>query len=264
MAIKTKNLQSGYGREIIIDNVSLSIPRGSICSLIGPNGCGKSTFLKTLSGSHPRIGGEILIGDRDIANIDTKSLARKLAFLVQNPYIPDQFSVRELVSHGRYPHTNWMGSLSAEDIRIINRSMKLTGIEDYANREIAHLSGGEQQRAWLAMALAQGTEIMLLDEPTTHLDISHQFQTLELIKKLNTDLEHTILMVLHDLNQAARYSDIIFVMKNGKIAAEGSPKEIITKELLKDVFDLETRVIHDTEYNCPYFIPLKSIEKGYE
>ena len=261
MAIRVSNIQIGYGDTTIVEDISLHIPRGAFCSIIGPNGCGKSTLLKAISRNLPHKGGAVNIDGKDLGKYETKLLARKMAFLAQSPHIPEQFSVRDLVSYGRYPHTNWLGTLGPEDHQVIDRSMELTGVRDFEERELAHLSGGERQRVWMAMALAQEAEILLLDEPTTYLDISHQFQTLELIKQLNREMERTVLMVLHDLNQAARYSDLIFVMKEGDLFAWGKPREIITEKILRDVFAIEAKIIIDEDQDCPYFIPLKSADK---
>lgn len=259
MAIKADNLVLNYGETTIIDNVSLEIPAGSFCTIIGPNGCGKSTLLKALSRNLKTKSGSIFIMGKSLKHYDTRLLSRKLAFLVQSPFIPDQFSVRDLVSFGRFPYSNWLGMLKPKDHDVITRAMELTQVQEFADRELLHLSGGERQRVWIAMALAQEAEILLLDEPTTYLDIAHQFQTLELIYKLHKEMGQTILMVLHDLNQAARYSDYIFVLKNGKLFGQGNPEEIITEDILKQVFSLETRVIKDRENNCPYFIPLRGL-----
>jgi len=262
MAIRADNIKIAYGENVIINDISLHIPRGSFCSIIGPNGCGKSTLLKALSRNLPVQSGTVEILDKNIHKFDTRKLSRKMAFLAQTPHVPEQFSVRDLVSYGRYPHTNWLGILSREDHLVIDKAMELTQVSHFRDRELIHLSGGERQRVWLAMALAQEAEILLLDEPTTYLDISHQFQTLELIKGLHGTMGRTILMVLHDLNQASRYSDHIIVINRGEIVAQGTPDEIIREDLLKEVFSIETRVIRDEENNCPYFIPLKGVENG--
>ncbi len=260
VAIKAENLYLGYGETLIVEDVSLNIPRGSFCTVIGPNGCGKSTLLKALSRNLPVHSGKISINGRSIGKYDTKLLSRELAFLAQSPHVPDQFSVKDLVSYGRFPHTNWMGMLKPEDYEIIGRAMETTGISDFADRELTSLSGGERQRVWIAMALAQKADILLLDEPTTYLDIAHQFHILELIYKLNKEMKRTILMVLHDLNQAARFSDYLFVLNGGKLHKQGVPEEIITEPVLKEVFSINTRVIRDRENNCPHCIPLGGID----
>ncbi|MCG8573007.1 MAG: ABC transporter ATP-binding protein [Spirochaetes bacterium] len=261
MAIKVNQIKAGYKNHLVINDLSLNIPKGKFCSIIGPNGCGKSTLLRTIARTLKISAGSISIFDQPLYSYETKHLARKLAFLAQSPHIPDQFSVRELVSYGRFPYTNWLGRLKSADHKIIEQAMEMTEIQQFSDRELLHLSGGERQRAWIAMALAQEAEILLLDEPTTYLDIAHQFQTLELICRLHQETKRTILMVLHDLNQAARYSDYIFVLKQGQLVTQGKPGEIITEELLKEVFQIETKVVWDDENHCPYFIPLKG-DKG--
>ena len=259
MAVKVFDLVLAYGENTIIDQISLEIKRGSICSVIGPNGCGKSTLLKALSRNLRPRSGRIEINGNKLTEIHTKTLARQMAFLSQSPSIPDQCTVKELVSYGRFPHTRWSGALNQKDNLLIEKAMEETEISLYAERELNHLSGGERQRVWLAMALAQEAEILLLDEPTTYLDINHQFQTLELIRRLNREMGRTILMVLHDLNQAARYSDFLFVIKKGVLVAQGTADEIITREMLRDVFSIEARVIRDEDNDCPYFIPVRGL-----
>jgi iron complex transport system ATP-binding protein len=259
VAVNARDLRVGYGTQVVVDGLSIDVPDGSFCSIIGPNGCGKSTVLKALSRNLGLISGSIEILGKPLQEYDTRILSRKLAFLSQSPPVPEQFSVRELVSHGRYPYTRWFGFLTAHDREVIDWALERTGIQEFSERELVHLSGGERQRVWIAMALAQEAEVLLLDEPTTHLDIAHQFQTLELIHRLQTEMGRTIITVLHDLNQAARYSDHIFVMKDGQQYAEGTPDEMITREMLREVFSVEARVIRDTGHNCPYFIPLRSV-----
>ena len=257
MAVRVNNIFVNYGNTQVIKGASLQVPKGSFCCVIGPNGCGKSTLLKAISRNLKVLSGEIYINGRLLGSYDTRILSRDMAFLAQSPHVPEQFSVRDLVSYGRFPHTGWMGVLTERDHKVINWAMEITEVMEFEEREMVHLSGGERQRVWIAMALAQEAGILLLDEPTTYLDIAHQFSTLELIKKLNKDMNRTVLMVIHDLNQAARYADYIYVMENGRINQSGTPEEIITEKMLKKVFSIETRVIKDTENNCPYFIPLR-------
>lgn len=260
-AIEGEGLTLAYGSRVIVKDISLAIPAGSFCTIIGPNGCGKSTLLKALSRNLPLKEGRVAVEGTDLSWFETKTLARRMAFLAQSPHVPDQFTVKELVSYGRFPHTKWTGVLSAEDHRIVKEAMEETEITPFADRELIHLSGGERQRVWLAMALAQEAEILLLDEPTTYLDINHQFQTLELIRRLNREKGRTVLMVLHDLNQAARYSDSLFVMKEGNLVARGNPDEILNADLLKQVFSIESRIIRDEDHNCPYFIPVGGLQE---
>lgn len=260
MAIKISNLSLGYGDENIMKDVSIAVEKGSFSCIIGPNGCGKSTLLKALSRNLKARKGTIEIYGKKIEDYHGRHLAQLVAFLAQSPHIPQQLSARDLVGYGRFPHTNWLNRLKAKDYEIIDLAMELTETSQFAHRELNHLSGGERQRVWIAMALAQEAEILLLDEPTSYLDISHQFQTLELIHRLNKEMGRTILMVLHDLNQASRYSEFLYVIKKGRIFASGKPKDIIKEDLLKEVFSLETRVIYDNENNCPFFIPVRGIK----
>lgn len=257
LIIKTNDLTLGYNGKTVINGVSMEIEKGSICCIIGPNGCGKSTLLKALSRNLKIINGTIKINDKNIKHYPTRQLAKKMAYLTQTPYQPEQFSVRDLVSYGRFPHTGWFNILKPYDHEVIDWAMEITETAQFAERELNHLSGGERQRVRIAMALAQEAEILLLDEPTTYLDIAHQFQILELIHKLNKEMGRTILIVLHDLNQAARYAEHLIVLKDGKITARGMPKDIINEDLLKEVFFLESRVIQDETNNCPFFIPIR-------
>lgn len=257
MAIVAENITLGYGQRTIIEDLSIRIPEGSFCSVIGPNGCGKSTLIKGLSRNLRLRSGAVTIQNKDLRSYDTKLLARKMAYVAQSPHVPEQFTVRELIGNGRFPHLGWLGRLGPDDLRIIDQAMERAELTILADRDLSALSGGERQRAWIAMALAQEAEILLLDEPTTFLDIAHQFQTLEIVDSLQRQTGRTVLMVLHDLNQAARYSDLIFVMHEGKLVAQGTPKEVITEELLRDVFSIETRIMHDQVHGCPYFIPLR-------
>jgi iron complex transport system ATP-binding protein len=259
VAVKGQNITIGYNGVSVVNDVSLHIKPKEICTIIGPNGSGKSTLLKGLSRTLPVQSGQVFIQGQPIRGIDTKALSRQLAFLPQSPRIPEHFSVRELVSYGRFPHTGLSGLLNARDREIIDWALEETDTISYAHRELIHLSGGERQRVWIAMALAQEAEILFLDEPTTYLDIHHQFNLLELVQRLNKKMGRTILMVLHDLNQAARYSDRLFLMKEGQMVARGMVDEIITEEILRDVFSVEAKVIRDEENNCPYFIPLRSV-----
>ncbi len=259
--LKVKNLSLGYDDSVIVNDVSFDIPKNSITTIIGPNGCGKSTILKALSKNKKPINGDILFQDKSINNMETKQLAKKMSILPQSPKVPDDFTTRDLVGYGRYPHLNWTGRLTKKDHEVIDWAIRETKLEKLQHRHVSTMSGGERQRAWIAMALAQQPEILLLDEPTTFLDICHQFELLELVKKLNKEMGITIVMVLHDLNQAARYSEKIIVVKDGKKYREGKPRDIISKQVLEDVFNIEVNVLEDKDNNCPYFIP-KNIKMG--
>jgi iron complex transport system ATP-binding protein len=256
--IEARNLTIAYGKQPVINDVDLHVEQGEIVTVIGANGSGKSTLLKTLSRNlKPRCGNVYLDGEL-IFHMDNKRIAKKLAILPQLHSVPDDFTVRDLVSYGRFPHLGVTGRLQIEDFEAIDEAIELTRMEPLQHRLVSTLSGGERQRAWIALALAQKPEVLLLDEPTTFLDISHQFELLELIRRLNREMGLTFLMVLHDLNQASRYSDRLVVLKDGKVYKTGSPTEIINDTVLRDVFNIQVKVLEDPEYKSPYFIPLNS------
>ncbi len=259
--LEVKNLQLSYEDDIVVKNVSFSIEKGTITTLIGPNGCGKSTIFKALTKLKKPDLGSVTLRKKDIKEMTTKDISKQIAFLPQSPIVPNDFTVRDLVGYGRYPHLGWTGRLSKKDQEISEWAISETKLESLQHRHVSTLSGGERQRAWIAMALAQQPKILLLDEPTTFLDIGHQFELLELIHRLNAFLDITVLMVLHDLNHAARYSDKIIALKNGIKFKEGTPREVVSKEVLEGVFDVEVRVFNDSSYNCPYCIPVNSKNK---
>jgi iron complex transport system ATP-binding protein len=258
--LKINNLTMAYEGERILNNISFEVEKNKVTTLIGPNGCGKSTILKALSRGKKPESGEILLKSKNIHKVNEKTLAKIMSILPQSPKVPDDFSARDLVGYGRYPYMNWMGRLTKKDYDIIDWAIRETKIESLQHRQVSTMSGGERQRAWIAMALAQQPQLLLLDEPTTYLDICHQFEVLEIVRRLNKEMNITIVMVLHDLNQAARYSDKIIVIKDKKIYKEGKPHEIINKKLLEEVFNIKVKIFEDEENECPYFIPLKNKE----
>lgn len=259
--LKANNLEIAYDDKVIVKSLNLEIKKGEIVSIIGPNGCGKSTTLKALCRCKSISSGSIELYGKKIDTINTKEIAKKIAILPQMRNVPGDITVKSLVSLGRYPHLGFRGKLKKQDMEIIKLAMEKTNITSMENRKIRDLSGGESQRAWIAMTLAQNTEILILDEPTTYLDISHQLEVLELVKELNKTLGLTIIMVLHDLNLAVRYSHKIIAMKNGKVVSEGIPSEILTEDLIHDIFGISSRVTYDKDNNCPYFIALKAHKK---
>ncbi|NLU84764.1 ABC transporter ATP-binding protein [Rhodococcus sp. HNM0569] len=246
----------GYGDRIIIDGLDLSVRTGVITTVIGPNGCGKSTLLRALGRlSKPR-GGSVMLDGKAIGSMRTKEVARTLGMLPQSPVAPDGLTVADLVARGRHPHQSWIRQWSSDDEHEVTESLELTGILELADRRIDELSGGQRQRAWISMALAQGTDILLLDEPTTYLDLAHSIEVLDLVDRMHADLGRTVVMVLHDLNLAIRYSDELVVMKEGRVVAAGAPTEVVTAELLLDVFGLEATVIDDPVSDRPLIVPI--------
>lgn len=233
--------------------------KGEIVTIIGPNGSGKSTLVKAISRTLRIDQGDISLGGRNIENIPTKIIARKLAVLPQVKTISNDITVESLVSYGRFPHLGFSKRLGKVDNEIIKWAMEKTGIFPFKERNVMTLSGGERQRAWISMALAQKPSVLILDEPTTYLDVSYQMEVLELVKELNDTLGITVIMVLHDLNQAARYSDKIYVLMNGQVCRYGNPKEIMDSDLLRDVFRIEASIYEDKINHCPYFIPNKIV-----
>lgn len=238
-------LHTGYQDVTILSDLSVAIEKGKVTTIIGPNGCGKSTLLKTLGRILKKQSGEIYLQEQNLHNMSTKEIAKKLAILSQSPSGPGQLKVAELIAYGRYPHRQNLGRLTQEDRDKIHWAMEITNTLEYAERELDALSGGQRQRVWLAMALAQETDILLLDEPTTYLDMAHQLEVLEIVHELNQNFGCTIIMVLHDLNHAARYSDELIAMQKGKVLYQGAPKDIMTNDVLKDVFKIDAKIMTD-------------------
>ncbi|MGE7274194.1 ABC transporter ATP-binding protein [Brevibacillus panacihumi] len=254
-ALETRQLTLSYGERNIIEGLDLTIPRGKITVLIGSNGCGKSTLLRSLARLLKPKGGAILLDGEAIAKRSTKEVAKRLAILPQGPTAPEGLSVLQLVKQGRYPYQTWLQQWSEEDEKMVNRALEATQLTSLANRAVDSLSGGQRQRAWIAMTLAQGTETILLDEPTTYLDMSHQIEILDLLFELNETEQRTIVMVLHDLNLACRYAHHIVAVHNQTVVAEGAPEEVMTQELVRQVFQMECEITNDPLYGTPMCIP---------
>ncbi len=254
--IKVEHLYINYDRIEALKDINLSIKEQSITTIIGPNGCGKSTLLKAISKNLTYKKGMITMDGINIKKITSKQFSKSLALLPQNPQVPDDFTVKELLSFGRYPYIKFARRMSPNDHKVVNWALKKTDMKGFKCRRLKSLSGGERQRAWIAMALAQEPNILLLDEPTTYLDIAHQFEVLELIKEINKKMKMTIIMVLHDINHAARYSDDVIVMKKGKVVKHGPVLETINQDMMEDVFELTGKFIDYGDY--PHFIPEKS------
>lgn len=256
MKLEVKNLTTGYGHTKIIENLDLSIPEGQVTALIGANGCGKSTLLKTICRIIPPMGGEVLLDGKSIWSFKSRELAKKVAILPQNPTAPGELTVRELVMYGRAPH---QGSLFArttkEDRDMVDWALKETELTKFADRSIVNMSGGQRQRAWIAMAIAQNTDILFLDEPTSFLDVAHQMDVLHLVEYLNKKYNKTIIMVIHELNEAARFADYIVAMKDGKIEYQGTSHEIFHNAMLKDVFGVDSTIMNDPRTDRPFCIP---------
>lgn len=241
-AISVKNLTVSYADNNIINNMNLSIPKGKISIIIGANGCGKSTLLKTISRINKPKSGDIFINNKNIKNVKEKSIAKEVAFLPQGPVCPSGLTVRELVAFGRFPHQKMIGGLNSHDKEVIDWAIEETGLSEFAEREVESLSGGQRQRAWIAMTLAQETEIIMLDEPTTYLDMSYQLEVLEVLQKLNREKKITVVIVLHELNNACRFADNIIGLKNGKIICEGKPIDVINKKSLKEIYGIDANI----------------------
>jgi iron complex transport system ATP-binding protein len=254
-AIETKDLTLSYGSSIIINELDLSIPKGEITVFIGGNGCGKSTLLRSIARLLKPQKGSILLEGEVISRLSTKEVAQKMAILPQSPTAPEGLTVLQLVKQGRYPYQNWLKQWSEEDEKKVNAALKATGIEQLKDRSVDSLSGGQRQRAWIAMTLAQDTDIILLDEPTTYLDMTHQIEILDLLFELNEQEGRTILMVLHDLNLACRYAHHIVAIKDQKIYDQGPPEFVITDTLVKNVFGMECKVTTDPLFGTPLCIP---------
>ena len=242
MSIDVKNLTIQLNDKIILDGVTVTIPKGRVTSIIGPNGVGKSTLLKAMGKINSTYQGDILLDDVDIRSIKRKAFTQRLAILPQGMQAPADVTVRQLVDYGRFPYRSWFSSHKKEDEEIVDWAMEETQVIDLAHRQLVSLSGGERQRAWIAMALAQKPEILLLDEPTTYLDIAHQLEVMEIVTRLNMDLGLTVIMVLHDLNQAVKYSDYLVVVKDKGIYTAGAPDKVMNETFLKEVFGVRAEV----------------------
>ncbi|MWV51147.1 ATP-binding cassette domain-containing protein [Rathayibacter sp. VKM Ac-2803] len=251
-----RDLTVSYGRHRAVDSVSARIPAGAITAVIGPNGCGKSTLLRSLAGLVRGPRGHLLLDGRDLADLPPRLYAREVAMLPQAPLAPDGMTVAELVSRGRDPHRRLFRPWSAEDESVVQETLAATGLTDLAQRPLDSLSGGQRQRAWIAMTVAQRTRVMLLDEPTTYLDVAHQLEVLALIEELHSRSGATVVMVLHELSLAARHADHLIAMKDGRIVAAGPPADVVTERVLADVFGIEAEILADSRTGRPVVVPL--------
>lgn len=253
--LQTNDLTLGYGDTIIINELDLKIPTGQITVIVGANGCGKSTLLRSLARLLKPKSGQVLLSGEGIDTLSTKEVAKRLAILPQGPIAPDGLTVLQLVKQGRYPHQSWLKQWSREDEKVVKQVLAATKMEDLVDRNVNSLSGGQRQRAWLAMSLAQQTGIILLDEPTTFLDLAHQIEILDLLFELNEAKDRTVVMVLHDLNLACRYAHNIVAIQDKKIYAQGRPEDIVTRKMVRNVFKLECEIAVDSLFGTPLCIP---------
>lgn len=256
MRLQAVGVTLGYGDRVIVDGLDLGIEAGTVTTIIGPNGCGKSTLLRALGRLLKPSGGEVLLDGKRIDKIPTREVAKVLGMLPQAPSAPEGLTVADLVARGRHPHQTWYRQWSSDDESAVGAALAMTGLADLAERPLDELSGGQRQRAWISMALAQGTDLLLLDEPTTFLDLAHQVEVLELVRHLHEKSGRTVVMVLHDLNLAARYADTLVAMRDGRVIAAGNPHEVLTEDLLLEVFDLEAKVIDDPVAGTPLVVPI--------
>lgn len=253
-------LHLAYESASVIHNLSVTIPPGKITAFVGPNGCGKSTLLRGISRLLKPRGGTVILNGQDIWSMPTKTLAKRLGILPQGPVAPEGLTVHELVAQGRYPHQSWFQQWSAEDERVTQEALEITGTAEFADRPVDTLSGGQRQRAWIAMTLAQDSDLILLDEPTTFLDLAYQIEVLDLLHDLNQERGKTIVMVLHDLNHACRYADTLIAIRGGAIAAQGEPEQVVTETLVREVFGIDCRVIPDPVTGTPLVVPIGRVK----
>lgn len=257
MGITTENLVVKYGEKFALKDANFTVNDGEVVTIIGPNGSGKTTLIKAITRCVKIHGGQVLLNNEPMHTINTKKIAQEVAILPQKKTATGDIRVETLVSYGRYPHMKFGKRLTKADWEIVEWALEKTGLLHLRHRYVETLSGGEQQRAWIAMALAQRSNILVLDEPTTFLDVSFQVEVMELVKELNETLNLTVVMVLHDLNHAARYSDKLYVVKDGEIIEQGAPREIIQSALLQRVFQIDSEIYEDVRGDSPFFIPYK-------
>jgi iron complex transport system ATP-binding protein len=253
--LRAREVVLGYGDRVVVDGVDVAIPAGLVTVVVGANACGKSTLLRGLARLLQPRGGTVLLDGRDLHATPTREVARRLGLLPQSPLAPEGVTVGDLVARGRSPHQRWWQQWSAEDERAVTEAMAATDTTELADRSVDELSGGQRQRVWLAMALAQDTEVLLLDEPTTYLDLAHQVEVLELVAELNATRGRTVVMVLHDLNHAARYAQHVIAMKDGRVVAEGRPDDVVTESLVREVFGLSCAVVACPVSGRPLVVP---------
>lgn len=253
--VRTEALRVGYGDRPVLDGIDLRLPDGAITAIVGPNGCGKSTLLRSVGRVLSPTGGAVLLDGEPVHSLPTRQVARALGLLPQTNVVPEQLTVRDLVERGRFPHRGAFSRWTSKDQDAVQEALAVTGTDALADRVVDELSGGQRQRAWIAMVLAQQTPILLLDEPTTYLDLAHRLEVLRLLRTLNTSRGVTVAMVLHDLDEACRYADHLVAMHEGAVVAQGPPSEVVTPELVQRVFGVDCVTIPDPVTGTPLVIP---------
>lgn len=257
--LAAERVRLAYDDTVVVHDLDLELTDGSFTAIVGPNGCGKSTLLRALGRLLRPTGGQVLLDGRAIARTPTREVAKVLGLLPQTPIAPEGLTVADLVARGRHPHQSWVRQWSRDDEAVVAEALEWTDMAELAARPVDALSGGQRQRAWISMALAQGTDLLLLDEPTTYLDLAHQIDVLELVSRLHAERGRTVVVVLHDLNLAARYAQRLVAMKDGVLVASGTPAEVLTEQLLADVFDLEARIVPDPVTGTPMVVPVRRL-----
>lgn len=258
--IESHAMSIGYGKQKVLNNLSLKIPESKITCIIGPNGCGKSTLLKTIARLLKPANGSVTLDGKSIHKQATKVIAQEIAILTQAPQTPEDITVKELVSYGRAPYQKGFGQLQTKDWEKIHWALDQAQLLNQADRSVSSLSGGQKQRVWIAMALAQDTDCLLLDEPTTYLDMAHQLEVLQVLETLNKKYKRTIVMVLHDLNHASRFSDHLIAIREGEVMKSGTPEEVMQPDILRAVFDIEASIVEDPHTGKPALLSYQLIE----
>jgi iron complex transport system ATP-binding protein len=259
--LRTTGLSLAYDRTVVVDGVDLALPDGRLTAVVGPNGCGKSTLLAGLSRLHRPAAGAVLLDGRALATLSPREAARQVGLLPQSASAPDGLTVADLVRFGRQPHQGLLRQWSADDAAAVDAALRAADVEHLAERRLETLSGGQRQRAWIAMAVAQDTRVLLLDEPTAALDIGHQLEVFELLRRLAAD-GRTVVVVVHDLTAACRWADHLVAVSSGRVVAEGTPGEVVTPELVRDLYGVEAAVVRDPVAGCPVVVPLRLASAG--